>query len=207
MFASYTSRPDTTQAIRLTARNYRDVADYIRDHIADGRGVDVTAPTYRATLAFHPRNTTSHARVYVPIPGFLTVDDHNGTPYYRGHSADMFTAQYAPDPAAATHTGVDPDRTPTDRVTSAVQVLTDAGLPLARVFGPHNPDHPTDYIADHGLLVRALVGRRVRVDHTQPDAPTAARSLATAADVLTDAGWAVSDRDTGYVIAAPPADS
>lgn len=218
MFATFNQRPHTTRAIRVTTRNYQQVADYIRATIADTRGVDVTPPSarvgHRAYLKFTARTAAPYsARVTVPIPGYLTINGPDSAPRYQGHAPDMFTAQYAPDPTDPDHTGgdrihhgLDPDHTPTTRVTTAVQALADAALPLAAMFGPHNPNHPDDYVTNHGLLVRALVGNRVRVDHTRPTNPDTAALLVQAADALTAAAFTTQHHADAapYLVAQAP---
>lgn len=106
MFADYTLRPDTTQALKITADNYTQVSDWLADNLATDRGVDIVDPSTigqgQPRLIFKAKDAARHTgRVSVPIPGYLirhAWDD--GTVTYTGQAADMFDDMWQPaDPA------------------------------------------------------------------------------------------------------------
>jgi len=102
MFADYTLRPATTQAIKVTRDNYIKVADWITDHLATNRGVDIVDPGTigqgRPRLTFMAKDSARHAgRVSVPIPGYLIRDTwDDDTASYTGQSRDWFDDMWQP---------------------------------------------------------------------------------------------------------------
>lgn len=106
MFADYTLRPATTQAIKITNDDYLQVADWITDHLATDQGVNIVDPGTtgkgRPRIAFTAKDAARHTgRVSVPIPGYLIRDTwDDGTATYTGQSDDWFDDMWQPaDPA------------------------------------------------------------------------------------------------------------
>jgi len=101
MFAQYTLRPDTTQALRVTADNYQAVADWLAANVADDRGVTVVPPGTkgqgRARITFHARNAVQHSTyVGLPIPGVLSVTHSPDGATYTSHAPDWFDVVWQP---------------------------------------------------------------------------------------------------------------
>lgn len=96
MFADYTLRPDTTQAIKVTTDNYLQVADWITGNLATDRGTTVIDPGTtgmgRPRISFTAKDAPKHTgHTIVPIPGYLTRTPWgDGTASYTGHSGDLF---------------------------------------------------------------------------------------------------------------------
>ena len=106
MFADYTLRPATTQAIKVTADNYLQVADWVTDHLATDRGADIVDPGTigqgQPRIAFTAKDAAQYCgRVSVPIPGYLIRDTwDDGTASYTGQPAGWFDDMWQPaDPA------------------------------------------------------------------------------------------------------------
>lgn len=102
MFRTYTPRPDSTQAIRVTRDNYSQVAAWLATNIAADQVVDIIAPDTqglgRPRLAFTASAPLPYIRprTVVPIPGVLTADRYEDGVMYQGHSVDEFDAQWVP---------------------------------------------------------------------------------------------------------------
>lgn len=138
MFDTYQIRPTTTRAIRITADNYEQVADWITDNIADAQGAHLVAPGTqgqgRPRITFTARHAAPHTGYRgVPIPGVLTVTDTPDGPVYAGHEIDDFDVvweladSYPPEKApmgvaAADKTGRLPNGTVPGRREEALQL-------------------------------------------------------------------------------------
>lgn len=94
MFADYTLRPATTQAIK--------VAGWINDHLATDRGVGIVDPGKigqgRPRLTFMAKDSARHTgRVSVPSPGYRIRDTwDDDTASYTGQSRDWFDDMWQP---------------------------------------------------------------------------------------------------------------
>ncbi|MFE3461344.1 hypothetical protein ACFXKD_27685 [Nocardiopsis aegyptia] len=101
MFHTYNLRPDTTQALRVTADDYQQVADWIADNIADDRGVAIVPPGTkgpgRPRITFHARNAPKYSsRTSLPIPGVLSVHSNPDGDIYTAHAPDWFDDVWQP---------------------------------------------------------------------------------------------------------------
>lgn len=104
MFTPYTSRPNTTTALKVTRDNYGQVTEWIKKNLPaleptltvtpGAIGAGAPGIYFKADLA---GVTCAPNEVFLPIPGYLVArEDDEGRPYYEGVPADRFNTDWQP---------------------------------------------------------------------------------------------------------------